>query len=135
MLEEEQKEWLEIFEREFLDRLHNPATLADSVASGALLRINDVVFSPDTGEDISTILNMLDKKGSVYILARDGATGPDGKVYTIDSGVLVGAEKTTGGLTKEHLMYNSKGRIVSKKRHTTMKQRHSAYGGEESIEQ
>ncbi len=93
MLEEEQKEWLEIFEREFLDRLHNPATLADSVASGALLRINDVVFSPDTGEDISTILNMLDKKGSVYILARDGATGPDGKVYTIDSGVLVGAEK------------------------------------------
>lgn len=34
-----------------------------------------------------------------------------------------GAEKTTGGLTKEDLMYNGKGRIVSKKRHHTMKER------------
>jgi hypothetical protein len=42
-----------------------------------------------------------------------------------------GAEKTSGGLTKDDLMYNSKGRIVSKKRHTTMKQRHSTYGGDE----
>lgn len=42
-----------------------------------------------------------------------------------------GAEKTTGGLTKEDLMYNGKGRIVSKKRHATMKQRHSAYGGDD----
>ena len=42
-----------------------------------------------------------------------------------------GAEKTTGGLTKEDLMYNGKGRIVSKKRHATMKQRHKVYGGDE----
>jgi len=46
-----------------------------------------------------------------------------------------GAEKTTGGLTKDDLMYNGKGRIVSKKRHATMKQRHSTYGGDEEVEQ
>ena len=45
------------------------------------------------------------------------------------------AEKTSGGLTKDDLMYNGKGRIVSKKRHATMKQRHSAYGGDEEEEQ
>jgi len=33
------------------------------------------------------------------------------------------AEKTSGGLTKDHLMKNSAGRIVSIKRHTTMKSR------------
>lgn len=42
-----------------------------------------------------------------------------------------GAEMTTGGLRKDQLMYNSKGRIVSKKRHATMKQRHKVYGGGE----
>jgi len=42
-----------------------------------------------------------------------------------------GAEKTTGGLTRDDLMYNGKGRIVSKKRHATMKQRHKVYGGGE----
>ena len=42
-----------------------------------------------------------------------------------------GAEKTAGGLRKEDLMYNTGGRIVSKKRHATMKQRHKAYGGGE----
>ena len=46
-----------------------------------------------------------------------------------------GAEKTTGGLTKDDLMYNGKGRIVSKKRHATMKQRHSTDGGDEEVEQ
>jgi len=45
-----------------------------------------------------------------------------------------GAEKTSGGLTKDDLMYNSKGRIVSKKRHATMKQRHKVYGGGEEEE-
>jgi len=39
------------------------------------------------------------------------------------------AERTSGGLTKDDLMKNTAGRIVSKKRHTTMKQRHG--GGEE----
>lgn len=38
------------------------------------------------------------------------------------------AERTSGGLTKDDLMKNTAGRIVSKKRHTTMKQRH---GGSE----
>jgi hypothetical protein len=33
------------------------------------------------------------------------------------------AEKTSGGLTKEDLMYNAAGRIVSKKKHNTMKKR------------
>ena len=33
------------------------------------------------------------------------------------------AEKTSGGLTKEDLMKNKYGRIVSIKRHTTMKNR------------
>ena len=34
------------------------------------------------------------------------------------------AERTTGGLRKDDLMKNTAGRIVSVKRHTTMKQRH-----------
>jgi len=33
------------------------------------------------------------------------------------------AEKTAGGLTKDDLMYNKGGRIVSKKKSTTMKKR------------
>ena len=54
------------------------------------------------------------------------------KVHRIGSRAKVmhgGAEKTAGGLRKEDLMYNTGGRIVSKKRHATMKQRHKAYGG------
>lgn len=35
------------------------------------------------------------------------------------------AERTSGGLRKEHLIKNERGRIVSAKRHTTMKQRHT----------
>jgi len=31
------------------------------------------------------------------------------------------AYKTTGGLTKDHLLYNKHGRIVSKKKHATAK--------------
>jgi hypothetical protein len=34
------------------------------------------------------------------------------------------AQQTTGGLRKEDLMKNTAGRIVSVKRHRTMKQRH-----------
>jgi len=60
------------------------------------------------------------------------------KVLRIGSRAKVmhgGAEKTAGGLKKEDLMYNSKGRIVSKKRHATMKQRNNkVYGGEEEEE-
>jgi len=40
------------------------------------------------------------------------------------------AERTTGGLRKDDLVKNAAGRIVSKKRHTTMKQRH---GGTEEV--
>ncbi len=36
------------------------------------------------------------------------------------------AEKTTGGLRKEHLMKNERGRIVSAAKHKTMKNRHSS---------
>jgi hypothetical protein len=35
------------------------------------------------------------------------------------------AERTKGGLRKEDLVRNNRGRIVSAKRHTTMKNRHS----------
>ena len=35
------------------------------------------------------------------------------------------AEMTTGGLRKEHLMKNERGRIVSAAKHKTMKQRHT----------
>ena len=34
------------------------------------------------------------------------------------------AEKTVGGLTKDDLMYNKAGRIVSKSRHRNMTMRH-----------
>ena len=34
------------------------------------------------------------------------------------------AQKTSGGLTKSELMYNKAGRIVSKKKHSTMKRSH-----------
>jgi hypothetical protein len=43
------------------------------------------------------------------------------------------AEKTAGGLTKEQLIKNERGRIVSVKRHKTMKQRHG--GGEKEEEE
>jgi len=33
------------------------------------------------------------------------------------------AEKTVGGLTKSNLMYNKAGRIVSRKKHHTMKRK------------
>lgn len=36
------------------------------------------------------------------------------------------AEMTPGRLRKEHLIRNDRGRIVSVKRHSTMKQRHSS---------
>ena len=35
------------------------------------------------------------------------------------------AERTTGGLRKEHLMKNERGRIVSAAKHKTMKQKHT----------
>lgn len=35
-----------------------------------------------------------------------------------------GAEMTTGGLTKDDLIYNKAGRIVSKRKSHTMKQKH-----------
>jgi hypothetical protein len=56
------------------------------------------------------------------------------KVVRIGSRAKVmhgGAEKTAGGLTKEHLRYNKSGRIVSVKRSDRMTQRHKAYGGED----
>ena len=51
---------------------------------------------------------------------------PNNKTQRIGSRAKVmhgGAEKTSGGLTKEDLMYNAAGRIVSKKKHHTMKKR------------
>ena len=51
---------------------------------------------------------------------------PNKKTQRIGSRAKVmhgGAKKTVGGLTKDDLMYNKAGRIVSKKKHTTMKQR------------
>jgi hypothetical protein len=48
------------------------------------------------------------------------------KVHRYGSRAMVmhgGAEMTTGGLTKEHLEYNKSGRIVSKKKSQTMKNR------------
>ena len=36
------------------------------------------------------------------------------------------AERTTGGLRREQLMKNERGRIVSAAKHKTMKQRHSS---------
>ncbi len=36
------------------------------------------------------------------------------------------AERTKGGLRKEDLVRNNRGRIVSAKRHTTMKNRHTS---------
>lgn len=51
---------------------------------------------------------------------------PNKKTQRIGSRAKVmhgGAEKTVGGLTKDDLIYNKAGRIVSKKKHTTMKQR------------
>ena len=56
------------------------------------------------------------------------------KVVRIGSRAKVmhgGAEKTAGGLTKEHLRYNKSGRIVSVKRSDNMTKRHKAYGGED----
>lgn len=51
---------------------------------------------------------------------------PNRKTQRIGSRAKVmhgGAEKTVGGLTKDDLMYNKAGRIVSKKKHQTMRQK------------
>ena len=49
---------------------------------------------------------------------------PNKKTQKVGSRAKVmhgGAEQTVGGLKKDDLMYNKAGRIVSKKKHTTMK--------------
>ena len=49
---------------------------------------------------------------------------PNRKTQRVGSRAKVmhgGAEKTVGGLTKDDLMYNKAGRIVSKKKHHTMR--------------
>jgi hypothetical protein len=51
---------------------------------------------------------------------------PNKKTQRVGSRAKVmhgGAEKTTGGLTKEDLMYNKVGRIVSKKKNQTMRKK------------
>lgn len=51
---------------------------------------------------------------------------PNKKTQRVGSRAKVmhgGAEMTSGGLRKEDLMYSKAGRIVSKKRHMTMKKR------------
>ena len=51
---------------------------------------------------------------------------PNKKTQRIGSRAKVmhgGAEMTCGGLRKEDLMYNKAGRIVSKKKHQTMKRK------------
>jgi hypothetical protein len=51
---------------------------------------------------------------------------PNNKTQRVGSRAKVmhgGAEKTVGGLRKEDLMYNSAGRIVSKKKSQTMKKK------------
>jgi hypothetical protein len=54
---------------------------------------------------------------------------PDNKTRRVGSRAQVmhgGAEKTTGGLTKNDLEYNKYGRIVSVKRSKTMKAKHAS---------
>jgi hypothetical protein len=54
---------------------------------------------------------------------------PDNKTRRVGSRAQVmhgTADKTSGGLTKDHLEYNSYGRIVSKKRSKTMKAKHAS---------
>ena len=49
---------------------------------------------------------------------------PNKKTQRVGSRAKVmhgGAEQTVGGLKKDDLMYNKAGRIVSKKKHTTMR--------------
>ena len=49
---------------------------------------------------------------------------PNKKTLKVGSRAKVmhgGAERTVGGLKKDDLMYNKAGRIVSKKKHTTMR--------------
>lgn len=51
---------------------------------------------------------------------------PNKKTQRVGSRAKVmhgGAEMTVGGLTKDDLMYNKAGRIVSKKKHATMKKK------------
>ncbi len=51
---------------------------------------------------------------------------PNKKTQRVGSRAKVmhgGAEKTSGGLTKHDLMYNKAGRIVSKKKNQTMRQK------------
>jgi hypothetical protein len=51
---------------------------------------------------------------------------PNKKTQRVGSRAKVmhgGAEKTVGGLTKNDLMYNGSGRIVSKKKSQTMKRK------------
>ncbi len=73
---------------------------------------------PPTGVQESAEKNPVEQKG--------GKTRKN--VYKIGSRRQVfngTAERTSGGLKKEQLIKNERGRIVSVTRHKTMKQRHS----------
>lgn len=81
-----------------------------------LLGTND--SQSNTGETESTPQNPPEQKG-----------GKTRKILKFGSRRQVfngTAEKTSGGLRKEQLMKNERGRIVSAAKHTTMKKRHSS---------
>lgn len=80
-----------------------------------LLGTNDV--NSPTGEPSSTPQKPVEQKGG-----RTRKVSKFGSRRQVFNGT---AERTVGGLRKENLLKNERGRIVSAKRHSTMKQRHS----------
>jgi hypothetical protein len=63
---------------------------------------------------------------NIYIKVLYNIQMPNKKTQRVGSRAKVmhgGAEMTAGGLKKDDLMYNGKGRIVSKKKHHTMRQK------------
>ena len=72
----------------------------------------------DTGETSSTPQKPVDQKGG-----KTRKVSKYGSRRQVFNGT---AERTTGGLRREQLMKNERGRIVSAAKHKTMKQKHSS---------
>ncbi len=84
---------------------------------------------PTTGENLSTPVDQTKPETTPEPSLEVSKGGKTRRVEKYGSRRKVWngtAEKTKGGLRKEDLVKNNYGRIVSAKRHTTMKKRHSA---------
>ena len=95
-----------------------------SDSKGLLSTIGGKLFGGDEGSEDDTQKVEVPEK-EVPVVEKKGGKTRRGSEFGSRRQVWNGtAEMTPGRLRKEHLTKNERGRIVSVKRHTTMKNRH-----------